>query len=65
MPHAAEKKTTPKASNRLSVRLTEEQHAELFKIEEQYKVALVWVVREAIERLLRNQQPLSHVRQER
>ncbi|WP_084794173.1 CopG family transcriptional regulator [Pseudoponticoccus marisrubri] len=65
MPHAAGKKTTPKASHRLSVSLTEEQHAELLEIAEQNKVSVAWVVREAIERLLRDEQPLFHVRQER
>lgn len=65
MPPAAGKKTTSKASHRLSVSLTEEQHSELLEIAEQNKVSVAWVVREAIERLLRDEQPLFHVRQER
>lgn len=64
MPSAARKKTTPKASHRLSVSLTEQQHAELAEIAEKNKVSVAWVVREAIERLLRDEQPLFHVGQE-
>ena len=64
MPSAARQKTVPKASHRLSVSLTEQQHAELAEIAEKNKVSVAWVVREAIERLLRDEQPLFHVRQE-
>ncbi|MBM9593936.1 ribbon-helix-helix domain-containing protein [Roseitranquillus sediminis] len=63
MPSAA-KRSTPKASHRLSVSLTEDQHAELVEIAEKNKVSVAWVVREAIERLLQDEQPLFHVRQE-
>lgn len=65
MPQTSRKKTTPKASHRLSVSLTEEQHTELLEIAEKNKVSVAWVVREAIERLLQDEQPLFHVRQER
>ncbi|PJE26426.1 Ribbon-helix-helix protein, copG family [Pseudooceanicola antarcticus] len=61
----AKKKNTPKASHRLSVSLTEEQHTELLEIADKNKVSVAWVVREAIERLLRDEQPLFHVGQER
>lgn len=64
MPVATKKKITPKASRRLSISLTEEQHAELAEIAEKNKVSVAWVVREAIERLLHDEQPLFHVRQE-
>ena len=64
MPSAAKRKSTPKASHRLSVSLTEIQHAELLEIAEKNKVSVAWVVREAIERMLRDEQPLFHVRQE-
>ncbi len=65
MPLASRKMSTPKASHRLSVSLTEEQHSELIEIAEKNKVSVAWVVREAIERLLRDEQPLFHVGQER
>lgn len=60
----AKKKSTPKAPHRLSVSLTEEQYSELTEIAEKNKVSIAWVVREAIERLLRDDQPLFHARQE-
>lgn len=63
MPSAARQKA-PKASHRLSVSLTEQQHAELAEIAVKNKVSVAWVVREAIERLLRDEQPLFHARQE-
>lgn len=65
MPPIAKKKLPPKASHRLSVSLTEEQHTELAKIAEKNKVSVAWVVREAIERLLRDEQPLFRVGHER
>lgn len=49
----------------MSVSLTEEQYEELLGIAEQNKVSVAWVVREAIERLLHDEQPLFHMRQER
>lgn len=55
---------TPRVSHRLSVSLTQDQHVELLEIAEKNKVSVAWVVREAIERLLRDEQPLFHVRQE-
>lgn len=65
MPPVAKKKSASKTAHRLSVSLTDEQHAELLEIAEKNKVSVAWVVREAIERLLRDEQPLFHVRQER
>lgn len=65
MPLASRKMSTPKTSHRLSVSLTEEHHSELLEIAERNKVSIAWVVREAIERLLRDEQPLFHVGQER
>lgn len=61
---SAARQKTPKASHRLSVSLTEQQHAELAEIALKNKVSVAWVVREAIERLLRDEQPLFHARQE-
>lgn len=65
MPTANRNKSTPRASHRLSVSLTEEQHSELLEIAEKNKVSVAWVVRESIERLLRDEQPLLHVGHER
>lgn len=52
-----------KGAHRLSVSLAPEQHAELVEIATKHKVSVAWVVREAIERLLHDEQPLFHVRQ--
>lgn len=65
MASATRKKLSSKASHRLSVSLTEEQHIELVEIAEKNRVSVAWVVREAIERLLRDEQPLFHVGQDR
>ncbi len=54
-----------RCAHRLSVSLTPEQHAELVEIANKNKVSVAWVVREAIERLLHDEQPLFHVRQPR
>lgn len=51
-----------KEPHRLSVSLSPEQHAELVTIANKNKVSAAWVVREAIERLLHDEQPLLHVR---
>ena len=52
-------------AHRLSVSLTPEQHAELVQIANSNKVSVAWVVREAIERLIHDEQPLFHVRESR
>lgn len=65
MPRSPQRKKTDKAAHRLSVSLTPEQHAELIEIANKNKVSVAWVVREAIERLLRDEQPLFHVGQPR
>ncbi len=44
------------------VSLSAEDHAQLAGIAEKNKVSIAWVVREAIERLLRDELPLFHVR---
>ncbi|WP_082439205.1 ribbon-helix-helix domain-containing protein [Alloalcanivorax xenomutans] len=64
MSSVTRKKSTPPATHRLSVSLTEDQHAELIEIAEENKVSVAWVVREAIERLLLDERPLFHVRQQ-
>lgn len=65
MASTTRKKLSPRASHRLSVSLTEEQHSELLEIADKNKVSVAWVVREAIERLLRDEQPLFHMGHER
>lgn len=62
MPRAVPDKPLEKSSHRLSVSLSAEDHAQLAEIAEKNKVSIAWVVREAIERLLRDELPLFHVR---
>lgn len=50
-----------KSAHRLSVSLTADQHRELNEIARKNRVSLAWVVREAIERLLKDDMPLLHV----
>ena len=47
-----------KALHRLSVSLTSEQHERLAQIAQKHRVSISWVVREAIERLLSEPNPL-------
>ncbi len=51
-------------SVRLSVSLTSEQHRELNEIAKKNRVSVAWVVREAINRLLKDELPLLHVGKE-
>lgn len=51
-------------SVRLSVSLTAEQHRELNEIAKKNRVSVAWVVREAIDRLLKDDMPLLHVGKE-
>ena len=57
--HAQDDKTP-----RLSVSLTAEQHRELNEIARKNRVSVAWVVREAIDRLLKDDMPLLHVGKE-
>jgi len=52
-----------KPAYRLSVSLTPEQHRQLNEIACKNRVSAAWVVREAIERLLKTNQPLIQVNQ--
>ena len=54
---------TGKGIHRLSVSLSADQYDELLEIAHKNKVSIAWVVREAIERLLKDELPLFHVRQ--
>lgn len=49
---------------RLSVSLTTGQHRELNEIAKKNRVSVAWVVREAIDRLLKDELPLLHVGKE-
>ena len=51
-----------KSPHRLSISLSAEDHEQIAQIAEKNKVSIAWVVREAIERLLRDELPLFHVR---
>jgi hypothetical protein len=53
-----------KSPHRLSVSLTAEQYRELNKIARKNRVSVAWVVREAIDKLLRDDLPLLHVGRE-
>jgi metal-responsive CopG/Arc/MetJ family transcriptional regulator len=53
-----------KSVHRLSVSLTAEQHRELNEIAQRNRVSVAWVVREAIDRLLKDDMPLLHVGKE-
>ena len=53
-----------KSAHRLSVNMTGKQHRELSEIAHRNKVSVAWVIREAIERLLKDEFPLLHVAKE-
>lgn len=56
--------TADSAAHRLSVSLTAEQHRELNEIARRNRVSVAWVIREAIDRLLKDDMPLLHVGKE-
>jgi predicted transcriptional regulator len=53
-----------KTTHRLSVSLTEEQHLELNEIARKNRLSVAWVIREAIDRFLKDEKPLLHMRKE-
>lgn len=53
-----------KSAHRLSVSLTAEQYRELSEIARKNRVSVAWVIREAIDRLLKEDMPLLHVGKE-
>jgi hypothetical protein len=61
VPTAQGKNHVDKSPHRLSVTLTPEQHQELSEIARKNRVSVAWVVREAIERMLKENMPLLHV----
>jgi predicted DNA-binding ribbon-helix-helix protein len=57
--HAAE---PDKPGHRLSVTIGDDHYARLTEIARKNRVSIAWVVREAVERLLADDQPLFHFR---
>jgi len=53
-----------KSAHRLSVSLTAQQHRELNELARKNRVSVAWVIREAIDRLLKEDMPLLHVGKE-
>lgn len=53
-----------KSAHRLSVSLTVEQHNQLNELACKNRVSVAWVIREAIDRLLKDDMPLLHVGKE-
>lgn len=64
MPATVRHENDEKPPHRLSITLTDEQHRELTELARKNRVSTAWVVREAIERLLKDQMPLLHVGKE-
>lgn len=56
--------TGEKSGHRLSVSLTADQHRELNELARVNRVSVAWVVREAIDRLIRDDAPLLHIGKE-
>jgi hypothetical protein len=50
-----------KSAHRLSVTLSQDQHRELSEIAQKNRVSVAWVVREAVDRLLKDDMPLLHM----
>jgi hypothetical protein len=63
MPTSSRRHPSDQGGYRLSVSLSREQHEELAAIALKNRVSIAWVVREAIERLLRDEMPLFRSRQ--
>jgi len=53
-----------KCACRLSVSLTPEQHRGLQEIAQKNRVSVAWVMREAVDRILKEDMPLLHVGRE-
>lgn len=51
-----------KSGHRLSISVNEAQYEHLAKIAHSNRVSIAWVVREAVDRLLKDDMPLLHVR---
>jgi predicted transcriptional regulator len=47
-----------RAAHRLSVSLSDDQYAQIAEIARNNRVSIAWVVREAVERMLTENQPL-------
>lgn len=62
MPLTAHSEPSDKSGHRLSVSLTAEQYEQLVEIAQRNRVSIAWVVREAIERLVKDDKPILQVR---
>lgn len=56
----SEKKPPIGLDYRVSVSLSEDQHAFLTELAERKRVSLAWVVRDAVEKLIAQEMPLFH-----
>ncbi|WP_207553568.1 CopG family transcriptional regulator [Teichococcus deserti] len=61
MPTTATSNADERCLHRQSVNLTPEQRRQLIEIARQNRVSVAWVIREAIDRLLKEDMPLLHV----
>lgn len=52
------------SSHRQTVSFTPEQHRQLTEIARRNRVSVAWVIREAVDRLLKEDMPLFHIRKE-
>lgn len=62
MPTPATSTDDKQHGHRLSISLSSEQHEMLLEIARRNRVSLAWVVREAVERLLKEEMPLFHTK---
>jgi hypothetical protein len=51
-----------KTGHRLSITVNDEQYAEITALARKNRVSIAWIVREAVERLLADDQPLFKLR---
>ncbi len=58
MKYPAGKQTHDERNHRISVTLEPEQYEHLHRVAEQKKVSLAWVMRDAVERMLKEEMPL-------
>lgn len=64
MPRVGPNDADEKTPHRQSVSLTDAQHRQLSEIARKNRVSVAWVIREAIDRLLKEDMPLLHVGKE-
>ncbi|TIS88440.1 CopG family transcriptional regulator [Mesorhizobium sp.] len=62
MPFSRSAESVERPAHRLSVSLNEEQYAQIADLARRNRVSIAWVVREALERMLTESQPLLRQR---